>query len=121
MAVTEPSNLTRQNYSFYTLKTKIEEWAEDRYIVKNSTGLGQARKTLEEVGELLEAATLLSLFNKGEALSYKDAIGDILVTLIIGCACEKIDITECLELAYNEIKDRTGHLREDGVFVKDVV
>jgi hypothetical protein len=26
---------------------------------------------------------------------------------------------ECLEQAYNEIKDRTGHLNEDGVFVKD--
>jgi len=108
-----------QDYSFYKLKAKIEEWADDRYILQNSTGLGQAKKTLEEAGELIEAATMIQNTNT-YIKSYKDAIGDTLVTLIIGCACEGVDIIECLALAYNEIKDRTGHLREDGVFVKDV-
>jgi hypothetical protein len=50
----------------------------------------------------------------------KDAYGDILVTLIMGCACADIDLVECLELAYNEIKDRKGYLTPEGIFVKEV-
>ena len=29
------------------------------------------------------------------------------------------DFNECLEIAWNEIKDRRGYLREDGIFVKE--
>jgi hypothetical protein len=30
-----------------------------------------------------------------------------------------LDFTDCVEQAYNEIKDRKGYLRSDGVFVKE--
>jgi len=30
-----------------------------------------------------------------------------------------LDMDECVGLAYNQIKDRTGHLTSEGVFVKD--
>jgi hypothetical protein len=49
----------------------------------------------------------------------KDAYGDLLVTLIIGCATADIDLVSCLELAYQEIKDRKGYLNADGIFVKE--
>jgi len=42
-----------------------------------------------------------------------------LVTLIMGCATADIDLVSCLELAYNEIKDRKGYLTPDGIFVKE--
>jgi hypothetical protein len=48
-----------------------------------------------------------------------DAIGDVLVTLIMCAATLHVNVTECLKLAYEEIKDRKGYLRPDGVFVKD--
>lgn len=41
------------------------------------------------------------------------------MTLIVGCAVADINLTDCLEAAYAEIKDRKGHLRADGVFVKE--
>jgi hypothetical protein len=48
-----------------------------------------------------------------------DAYGDILVTLIVGCATADLDLTTCLQGAYDEIKHRKGHLNKSGVFVKD--
>jgi len=48
----------------------------------------------------------------------KDAIGDIMVTLIIQCKMQGMDLQDCLESAYNVIKNRTGKM-VDGVFVKD--
>jgi NTP pyrophosphatase (non-canonical NTP hydrolase) len=35
------------------------------------------------------------------------------------CADMGLDFVECVEQAYAEIKDRKGHLRPDGVFVKE--
>jgi hypothetical protein len=31
-----------------------------------------------------------------------------------------INLVDCLKGAYNEIKDRKGHLTKEGVFVKEV-
>lgn len=100
------------SYADYEMKTI--QWGEARGIVQNSTPLAQARKTLEECGELLEACA------KGDTAAMADAYGDILVTLIMGCATAELDLTQCLAGAYAEIKDRKGYLRQDGVFVKDV-
>jgi hypothetical protein len=35
------------------------------------------------------------------------------------CALLDINMTSCLQLAYNEIKDRKGTLLPNGVFVKE--
>jgi hypothetical protein len=48
-----------------------------------------------------------------------DAYGDILVTLIMGCACADLNLVSCLEGAYSEIKDRKGYLNANGIFVKE--
>lgn len=81
--------------------------------MQNSTPAAQAIKTYEELTELRDA---IRTNNRDEM---KDAYGDILVTLIMGCATADIDLTECLELAYNEIKDRKGYLNKEGIFVKE--
>jgi len=100
--------------SYAELELKVIRWGEARGIVQNSTPMAQLRKTLEEVDELSDA------IEKKDVAAMKDAYGDILVTLIMGCATADIDLVECLELAYNEIKDRKGYLNKDGIFVKEV-
>ena len=99
--------------SYSMLEMDVIRWAEARGIVKNSTPMAQAIKTLEEVTELLEA------IHKGDRNAQKDAYGDILVTLIVGCATADVDLVECLGLAYEEIKNRKGYLTDQGVFVKE--
>lgn len=110
--------------SYAQTEIEVVRWAEARQIVQNSTPLAQARKTLEEAGELLEAAAVMNTTVDSRTFEvwkdkYKDAIGDVLVTLIVGSACADVDVVDCLNQAYAEIKDRKGYLRPDGVFVKE--
>ena len=99
--------------SYRMLEMQVLQWAEARQIIPNSTPMAQAIKTKEEVCELFDA-----LITKDHA-ALRDAYGDILVTLIIGAALADVDLVECLEGAYNEIKDRKGHLNAAGIFVKE--
>lgn len=100
--------------SYQELEMKVIQWGEARGIVQNSNPFAQWKKTIEEAVELVEA------FVDDDYEAMKDAYGDILVTLIMGCACADFDLTECLEKAYNQIKNRTGYLTPDGIFVKEV-
>ena len=95
------------------LEASVLQWANDRMIIPNSTCTAQAIKTHEELGELLSA------LHRKSWLEVRDAYGDILVTLIIGADLAGLDLVDCLALAYGQIKDRKGYLREDGVFVKE--
>lgn len=121
---------------FAELNELVVKWASDRHIVQNSNVLAQAKKSHEEAGEIIEAASAMEVLH-GLAMmqamaskerakmyahwfaKYKDAIGDTMVTLLVGCATAGINPLDCLQLAYDEIKDRKGTLRSDGVFVKD--
>jgi NTP pyrophosphatase (non-canonical NTP hydrolase) len=98
--------------SYAQLEMDIVRWGEARGIVQNSTPAAQAKKTLEELDELYAAIR----DNDRDAMI--DAYGDILVTLIMGCACADLDLVTCLGHAYNEIKDRKGYLTPEGIFVK---
>ncbi len=100
------------SYSKYEMK--VLQWGMDRGIVQHGKPIGQAIKTLEEVTELLDA------INRGDMAETKDAVGDVVVTLIMTCATLDIDLTECLAGAYEEIKERKGTLLASGVFVKEV-
>jgi len=100
------------SYAEYEIKTI--QWGEARGIVQNSTPLAQAIKTQEELDELVDA------LQKNDKEAIADAYGDILVTLIMGCAIADLDLVSCLKGAYNEIKDRKGYLNKDGIFVKEV-
>lgn len=98
--------------TFTTLEMDVIRWAEDRKIIPNSNPLAQLSKTIEEVDELADA------LQANDVDEIKDAYGDILVTLIIGASLANVDLIECLEGAYNQIKHRKGYLNKDGVFVK---
>jgi NTP pyrophosphatase (non-canonical NTP hydrolase) len=91
----------------------IGQWMDDRGITDNGNALTQSIKTLEEVTELIDA------LNKNDKAEVMDAVGDIYVTLIGVCKTYKLDIQECIAGAYNEIKDRKGHLTPEGMFVKE--
>lgn len=100
--------------SYSEIEMKVIQWGEARKIVQNATALSQAIKTLEETTELLDA------INRKNLPDAKDAVGDIVVTLIMVCAVLDIDLVECLHGAYSEIKDRKGYLTPEGTFVKEV-
>lgn len=99
--------------SYANVEMKVIQWGEARGIVQNSTPYAQALKTKEELDELFDA------ISKGDAEATADAYGDILVTLVMGCACADLDLVECFKGAYEEIKDRKGYLTKEGIFVKE--
>lgn len=96
-------------------KERIRQWAisGDRNLIEGSTPLKQMDKLNEECGELYEGL----LDNNIDDI--KDAIGDMQVVLCVMCHQLGIDIDECREIAYEQIKDRKGKM-VDGVFVKEV-
>jgi NTP pyrophosphatase (non-canonical NTP hydrolase) len=94
------------------LQQFIEKWAEDKGLLKEENAPKQMLKLSEEVGELAGAY----LKNKHEEIV--DAIGDIQVVLIILSKQLGLDYNQCLEGAYNVIKNRTGKL-VNGSFIKD--
>jgi hypothetical protein len=103
--------MTRSTYR--EIEIHVLRWAEDRKIIPRSNAMAQAIKTHEELGELLSA------LHRGDQAEILDAYGDILVTLVIGADLAGIDLVDALQHAYDQIKDRRGTLREDGVFVKE--
>ena len=154
----------------------IENWAEDRNLIKGSTPKRQFIKLLEEFGELCNG------ISKEKLDVIKDSIGDCFVVLTIisaqrnrneinigamavehhpkttltaddcviellhdltrisceldrytslemlfgyivldlveVCDCFELDLTDCVQSAWDEIKDRKGRMI-DGVFVKE--
>jgi NTP pyrophosphatase (non-canonical NTP hydrolase) len=95
------------------LETSIINWASERKIIQNSTSNSQLLKAIAEIGELADA------YNKGSRDGIIDGLGDVMVCLINFATIERLHLIECLESAYNEIKDRRGTLMPNGVFVKE--
>ena len=150
---------------------KIEQWAEDRNIIKGSKPIDQAMKLFSEFGELAD--------NVGKGRDCRDDIGDVFVVLtimakqtgmnifdsvnkkgfpldesikvIVGrlseqlttlalfsqenrlpifalnnaisylkliCLINRYTLEECVQIAYNDIKDRKG-VMFNGVFIKE--
>ena len=87
----------------------IEKWHEDRNLIKGSTDKDQVLKLLQELGELSDSVC--------NGTDLKDDLGDMLVVMINIMKRNNITIDDCLETAYNDIKDRKGKM-VDGVFVK---
>ena len=97
------------------LITKTMGWHKDRLITINGNSMTQFLKLQEEAVELGKG---IDLQDKPEII---DAIGDMLVVLISIATLEGLDIEDCLESAFDEIKDRTGKLNKNGDFIKDAV
>jgi len=99
--------------SWTIAELNVIRWSEARGIIPNSTSAAQWVKAQEEMRELGAA---LSTRNREEII---DGLGDVMVCLINVAALEDLDLTKCLESAYEQIKDRTGYMNKDGIFVKD--
>ena len=67
-------------------------------------------KLIQEVGELSD--------NVCKKRDIRDDIGDCIVVLINIAERNNLTLTECLEKAYDDIKDRKGRM-VDGIFVKE--
>jgi len=91
----------------------IKLWAKEKGILDNGSGEAQARKTLEEAREIA-----VGIYSENKE-DIKDGIGDTLVTLIIQAEMQGLTLLECLEHAYNQIKDRQGEM-VGGTFVKNI-
>lgn len=89
----------------------IEKWAREKNL-DIADPEKQMLKVIEEVGEVGAA---LARNNKNDL---RDGIGDVVVTLVILAMQNDMDLYECLNQAYNEIKDRKGK-NVNGVFVKE--
>lgn len=98
--------------SYTNLEIAVEQWAEEKGIIDKATPIAQALKTLEETTELCVA------INNNDKAEIIDAIGDIVVTLIIQCRMQDVLLEECLQSAYDVISKRTGKMI-NGQFVKD--
>ena len=98
--------------TYQALEAVVEQWAADKGILTKATPEAQAKKTLEEVHELIDA------IESDNRLEIIDALGDILVTIIIQAKMQGLSLERCLESAYDVISKRTGKMI-DGQFVKD--
>ena len=87
------------------------QWSSDRGIFVNGTVQTQTLKLVSEIGELSD--------NVAKQRDIADDIGDCLVVLNNLAVMYELSLEECLEVAYNDIKDRKGYLNGAGVFIKD--
>ena len=90
----------------------IREWANDRGLYDGGDPKTQALKLVEEVGETCRAIL------KEDAAEMIDGIGDCVVVLTNLAELIGTPIEECIERAYDEIKDRKGKM-ENGTYVKN--
>ena len=96
-----------------TLEKEIVAWADERKIFEQSTANLQFSKTLEEVNELYDG------IQEGDVDEIADAIGDVIVTLIIQAQMWGLSATDCLTGVYKEISQRKG-MMINGKFVKEM-
>jgi NTP pyrophosphatase (non-canonical NTP hydrolase) len=92
----------------------IREWAKERGLYDKGDSNTQYVKLMEEAGEL--ARGLL----KKDRPEIIDAIGDIVVVLTNLAYMEGMDIEDCVQSAYTEIKHRQGEMK-NGTFVKNTL
>ncbi|WP_203266238.1 MazG-like family protein [Streptococcus uberis] len=101
--------------TFEELQKLVEKWAIDRDLNHADPKIQWMRVT-EEVGEIRDVLLKPTKFEDPE-LAIHDAIGDSLVTLIVLSMQLNQNPIECLEYAYNEIKNRKGSMI-NGTYVK---
>lgn len=120
--------------NFEDLKDKVLSWADDKDLLHSQNAPKQFLKFIEEVFEFKSELDIWKLYKKfkhDENIeqdfsieeferweNLKLEMGDIFVTLIILCKQIGIDPVECLSMAYEKIKDRSGRTI-NGTFVKD--
>ena len=100
--------------SYADIEIRIIQWAEARKIIPNSNPESQLLKAVSEMGELADATI------KHDKEAVIDAVGDVMVCLINYCVLQDINLVNCMEVAYDQIKNRKGILLPNGVFQKEI-
>ena len=90
----------------------IRTWANDRGLYDSGDPKTQALKLVEEVGETCRAIL------KEDTEEIIDGIGDCVVVLVNLAELTGTPIEDCIQAAYDEIKNRTGKM-DNGTFKKD--
>ncbi len=99
--------------SYADIEMKVIQWSEARRIIPNSSPETQLLKAMSELGELADATI------KKDQEAVIDAVGDVLVCMVNYCALQYINLVDCMEVAYDQIKNRKGTLLPNGLFVKE--
>lgn len=105
---------------------KIRQWAKDRNLIEGSNPGAQGLKLMEEIGETAGAlARIPGARAKGDdeltdslIAKAEDGFGDAVVVLTIMAAQVGLDLEDCINAAYREIKDRKGRM-VDGIFIRE--
>ena len=90
----------------------IRIWAEERGLYNQGDPKTQTLKLMEEAGEICRAVL------KKDEPEIIDGIGDCVVVLTNLAHLCGTSIEQCIDAAYNEIKDRKGKM-DNGTFKKD--
>lgn len=88
----------------------VIQWAKDRNLIEGSDPKTQMLKCISECGELAD-----NIIKENDV---RDDIGDVLVTLIIIAEQYGLTLDECLEVAWNDIRDRKGKM-VNGCYIKE--
>ena len=99
--------------TFEEFEKNVQNWAEVRGIYAHSTACAQLLKGVSELGELADAEI------QNEHDKKLDAAGDFLVCLVNYVTMSDFTMEEAMDMAWNQIKNRTGHMVDGGAFVKD--
>jgi NTP pyrophosphatase (non-canonical NTP hydrolase) len=100
----------KEQSDLYKLINNVILWHYDRNLIEGSTDKDQVLKLAQELGELSDSVC------KGKDI--KDDIGDMLVVMLNIAERNGVILAECLQKAWNDIKNRKGRM-VDGIFVKE--
>ena len=104
-----PAGVQERKVSQFDL---IRSWANERGLYSGGDTKTQTLKLMEEAGEICRAVL------KVDKQATMDGIGDCVVVLTNLAELAGTSIEDCIDLAYNEIKNRTGKM-DNGTFKKD--
>ena len=99
------------NNTLDQLIKNVEQWSINKGL-NNGNSDRQALKFYEEAGEIAAA------LSRSDKDALKDGIGDTVLALIILAQQHCWTLEECLQYAYDEIKDRKGKTI-NGTFIKE--
>lgn len=99
------------DYDINDLTVRIYNWFEDKGL---HDPVMQFAKLNEEVGEMAHELTR----GRKDSEEMKDSLGDVFVTLVGMAHHLNLDLSECINMAYQEIRYRKGKVI-DGSFVKE--
>ena len=108
--MTKVTNLNMNSVGLQNQVNAIANWHHDRGLIDGATDQAQFVKLIEEAGELAG--------NIARGRDIRDDLGDMMVVVINIMERNELTMSECLAVAWDDIKDRKGRM-VDGFFVKE--